>query len=175
MSFLRLKTQVSTFFEQQLDSTRQRLDSNCLIENPTASRLTEALDSLDSLDSNLRAMGGSKKPCNIGNIAQKAINNELNYPQHQTNTATDQETLKGTDPDFYEFLYGKSTEELLYNHLLTCPLCHVKAKQYCLYGAELGKAYDDLLRKDDNARAKREALALRVDRACIKALPKIPF
>ena len=178
MSFLRLKTQVSAFFEQQLDSTRQRLDSNlssCLIENPTVSRLTEALDSLDSLDSNLRAMGGSKKPCNIGNIAQKAINNELNYPQHQTNTATDQETLKGTDPDFYEFLYGKSTEELLYNHLLTCPLCHVKAKQYCLYGAELGKAYDDLLRKDDNARAKREALALRVDRACIKALPKIPF
>lgn len=63
MSFLRLKTQVSTFFEQQLDSTRQRLDSNlssCLIENPTASRLTEALDSLDSLDSNLRAMGGAK-------------------------------------------------------------------------------------------------------------------
>lgn len=126
MSILSLKNQISAFFEQQLDSTRQRLDSNlssCLIENPTAARLTEALDSLDSLDSNLRAMGGSKKPCNIGNIVQKAINNELNYPQHQTNTATDQETLKETDPDFYEFLYGKSTEELLYNHLLTCNQC----------------------------------------------------
>ena len=124
MSFLRLKTQVSTFFEQQLDSTRQRLDSNlssCLIENPTASRLTEALDSLDSLDSNLEGRGDNKKPCNMCNIAQKAINNELNYPQHQTNTATDQETLKETDPDLYDLIYGKSTEELLYNHLLTCP------------------------------------------------------
>jgi len=179
MSFLRLKTQVSTFFEQQLDSTRQRLDSNlssCLIENPTASRLTEALDSLDSLDSNLEGRGDNKKPCNMCNIAQKAINNELNYPQHQTNTATDQETLKETDPDLYDLIYGKSTEELLYNHLLTCPLCHVKAKQYCLYGAELGKAYDDLLRKDDNARAKREALVMQVDRANITGNKRyIPF
>ena len=170
MSFLRLKTQVSTFFEQQLDSTRQRLDSNlssCLIENPTVSRLTEALDSLDSLDSNLRAMGGSKKPCNIGNIVQKAINNELNYPQHQTNTATDQETLKETDPDLYDLIYGKSTEELLYNHLLTCPYCHVEAEQYCLYGAELGKAYDALLLRQGDAKLRRESLALQVDRARI--------
>ena len=170
MSFLRLKTQVSTFFEQQLDSTRQRLDSNlssCLIENRTASRLTEALASLDSLDSNLEGRGGNIKPCNIGNIAQKAIDNELNYPQHQTNTATDQETLKETDPDLYDLIYGKPTEELLYNHLLTCPLCHVEAEQYCLYGAELGKAYDALLLRQGDAKLRRESLALRVDRACI--------
>ena len=170
MSFLRLKTQVSTFFEQQLDSTRQRLDSNlssCLIENPTASRLTEALDSLDSLDSNLEGRGDNKKPCNMCNIAQKAINNELNYPQHQTNTATDQETLKETDPDLYDLIYGKPTEELLYNHLLTCPLCYVEAAQYCLYGDELGKQYDALLLKQEDAQAKRKALALQVDRACI--------
>ncbi len=179
MSFLRLKTQVSTFFEQQLDSTRQRLDSNlssCLIENPTVSRLTEALDSLDSLDSNLRAMGGSKKPCNIGNIVQKAINNELNYPQHQTNTATDQETLKETDPDLYDLIYGKSTEELLYNHLLTCPLCHVKVKQYCLYGDELGKQYDALLLNSEHAQERRTALVMQVDRANITGNKRyIPF
>ena len=179
MSFLRLKTQVSTFFEQQLDSTRQRLDSNlssCLIENPTASRLTEALDSLDSLDSNLRAMGGSKKPCNIGNIVQKAINNELNYPQHQTNTATDQETLKETDPDLYDLIYGKSTEELLYNHLLTCPLCHVEVEQYCLYGDGLGKQYDALLLNSEHAQERRTALVMQVDRANITGNKRyIPF
>lgn len=167
MSFLRLKTQVSTFFEQQLDSTRQRLDSNCLIENLTASRLTEALDSLDSLDSNLEARGDNKKPCNIGNTVQKTSKIELNYPQNTTLAANDQETLKENDPDFYAFLYGKSTEELLYNHLLTCPLCHVEAAQYCLYGDELGKQYDALLLKQEDAQAKRKALALQVDRACI--------
>lgn len=179
MSILSLKTQVSTFFEQQLDSTRQRLDSvlsSCLIENPTASRLTEALDSLDSLDSNLEGRGGNIKPCNIGNIAQKAIDNELNYPQHQTNTATDQETLKENDPDFYAFLYGKSTEELLYTHLLTCPLCHVKAKQYCLYGAELGKQYDALLLNSEHAQERRTALVMQVDRANITGNKRyIPF
>jgi len=167
MSFLHLKNQVSTFFEQPLDSTRQRLDSNCLIENPTAARLTEALDSLDSLDSNLRAMGGSKKPCNIGNIVQEISESELIYPQYTNIAANDQETLKETDPDFYEFLYGKSTEELLYNHLLTCPYCHVEAEQYCLYGAELGKAYDALLLRQGDAKLRRESLALQVDRACI--------
>jgi hypothetical protein len=179
MSFLRLKNQVSTFFEQRLDSTRQRLDSldsDCLIVNATASRLTEALDSLDSLDSNLEGRGGNIKPCNIGNIAQKAINNELNYPQHQTNTATDQETLKETDPDLYDLIYGKSTEELLYNHLLTCPLCHVKAKQYCLYGAELGKQYDALLLNSEHAQERRTALVMQVDRANITGNKRyIPF
>ena len=179
MSFLGLKTQVSTFFEQQLDSTRQRLDSNlssCLIENPTASRLTEALDSLDSLDSNLEGRGDNKKPCNMCNIAQKAINNELNYPQHQTNTATDQETLKETDPDLYDLIYGKPTEELLYNHLLTCPLCHVKVKQYCLYGDELGKQYDALLLNSEHAQERRTALVMQVDRANITGNKRyIPF
>ena len=71
------------------------------------------------------------------------------------------------EADWHEFLYGKSTEELLYNHLLTCPLCHVEAEQYCLYGAELGKAYDALLLRQGDAQTRRESLALQVDRACI--------
>ena len=120
MSFLRLKTQVSTFFEQQLDSTRQRLDSNlssCLIENPTVSRLTEALDSLDSLDSNLRAMGGSKKPCNIGNIVQEISNNESSYPQigHYENTVV-----------------THSPTANRYTHLITCQQCeHFTLTGHC--------------------------------------------
>jgi len=176
MSFLRLKTQVSTFFEQQLDSTRQRLDSNCLIENLTASRLTEALDSLDSLDSNLEARGDNKKPCNIGNTVQKTSKIELNYPQNTTLAANDQETLKENDPDFYAFLYGKSTEELLYNHLLTCPLCYVEVAQYCLYGDELGKQYDALLLNSEHAQERRTALVMQVDRANITGNKRyIPF
>ena len=79
--------------------------------------------------------------------------------------ANDQEAQE--EADWHEFLYGKSTEELLYNHLLTCPLCYVEAAQYCLYGDELGKQYDALLLKQEDAQAKRKALALQVDRACI--------
>ena len=168
MSILSLKNQISAFFEQQLDSTRQRLDSNlssCLIENPTASRLTEALDSLDSLDSNLEGRGGKQKPCNIGNSVQEISESELIYPQYTNIAANDQEAQE--EADWHEFLYGKSTEELLYNHLLTCPLCHVEAEQYCLYGAELGKAYDALLLRQGDAKLRRESLALQVDRACI--------
>ena len=73
-------------------------------------------------------------------------------------------------------IYGKSTEELLYNHLLTCPLCHVKAEQYCLYGAELGKQYDALLLNSEHAQERRTALVMQVDRANITGNKRyIPF
>ena len=120
MSFLRLKNQVSTFFEQRLDSTRQRLDSNlssCLIENPTASRLTEPLDSLDSLDSNLEGRGGKQKPCNIGNIVQEISNNESSYPQigHYENTVV-----------------THSPTANRYTHLITCQQCeHLPLTGHC--------------------------------------------
>ena len=165
MSILSLKNQISAFFEQQLDSARQQLDSDCLIENPTAARLTEALDSLDSLDSNLEARGSSKKPCNTCNSVQEISESELIYPQYTNIAANDKEAQE--EADWHEFLYGKSTEELLYNHLLTCPYCHILRGEYCLYGAELGKAYDALLLNRDDAQARRESLALQVDGARI--------
>ena len=88
--------------------------------------------------------------------------------------ANDQEAQE--EADWHEFLYGKSTEELLYNHLLTCPLCHVKAKQYCLYGAELGKQYDALLLNSEHAQERRTALVMQVDRANITGNKRyIPF
>jgi len=88
--------------------------------------------------------------------------------------ANDQEAQE--EADWNEFLYGKSTEELLYNHLLTCPLCHVKAKQYCLYGAELGKQYDALLLNSEHAQERRTALVMQVDRANITGNKRyIPF
>lgn len=174
MSILSLKNQISAFFEQQLDSTRQRLDSNCLMTPLTASRLTEPLDRLDSLDSNLEGRGGNIKPCNIGNIAQEISESELIYPQYTNIAANDQEAQE--EADWHEFLYGKSTEELLYNHLLTCPLCHVEAEQYCLYGAELGKAYDALLLNSEHSQERRTALVMQVDRANITGNKRyIPF
>lgn len=174
MSILSLKTQVSAFFEQQLDSTRQRLDSNCLMTPLTASRLTEPLDRLDSLDSNLEGRGGKQKPCNIGNIVQEISESELIYPQYTNIAANDQEAQE--EADWHEFIYGKPTEELLYNHLLTCPLCHVKAKQYCLYGVELGKAYDALLLNSEHSQERRTALVMQVDRANITGNKRyIPF
>lgn len=86
-----------------------------------------------------------------------------NDQDHHTKSVVEAQEEAG----WHEFLYGKSTEELLYNHLLTCPLCHVEAAQYCLYGAELGTQYDALLLKQEDAQERRKALALQVDRACI--------
>ena len=88
--------------------------------------------------------------------------------------ANDQEAQE--EADWHEFIYGKSTEELLYTHLLTCPLCHVKAKQYCLYGVELGKQYDALLLNSEHAQERRTALVMQVDRANITGNKRyIPF
>ena len=88
--------------------------------------------------------------------------------------ANDQEAQE--EADWHEFIYGKSTEELLYNHLLTCPLCHVKVKQYCLYGDELGKQYDALLLNSEHSQERRTALVMQVDRANITGNKRyIPF
>jgi len=88
--------------------------------------------------------------------------------------ANDQEAQE--EADWHEFLYGKSTEELLYNHLLTCPLCHVEAEQYCLYGDELGKQYDVLLLNSEHSQERRTALVMQVDRANITGNKRyIPF
>ena len=88
--------------------------------------------------------------------------------------ANDQDAQE--EADWHEFIYGKPTEELLYNHLLTCPLCHVKAKQYCLYGVELGKQYDALLLNSEHSQERRTALVMQVDRANITGNKRyIPF
>ena len=88
--------------------------------------------------------------------------------------ANDQEAQE--EADWHEFIYGKPTEELLYNHLLTCPLCHVVAEQYCLYGDELGKQYDALLLNSEHAQERRTALVMQVDRANITGNKRyIPF
>jgi|GEM_PF-6520074 len=58
-------------------------------------------------------------------------------------------------------------EKPLFNHLLACPYCHVEKAQYCASGYAMGSVYDTLLLNRDDAQARRESLALRVDRACI--------
>ncbi len=58
-------------------------------------------------------------------------------------------------------------EKPLFNHLLACPYCHVLRGEYCINGYAMGSVYDALLLNRDDAQARRESLALRVDRACI--------
>lgn len=77
------------------------------------------------------------------------------------------DTQAAIDLDWRKLIYGISTEDLLYNHLLTCAWCHIEAAQYCLQGNELGKAYDELLQAYDDAQDKRQALSLKVDKAKI--------
>ncbi|WP_297924081.1 hypothetical protein [uncultured Agitococcus sp.] len=122
----------------------------------------------------ISAIDDKETPHKIPTIATIATIAEVESTKQLA--ANDQETLKGTDPDLYDLIYGKSTEELLYNHLLTCPLCHVKVKQYCLYGDELGKQYDALLLNSEHAQERRTALVMQVDRANITGNKRyIPF
>ena len=58
-------------------------------------------------------------------------------------------------------------EKALFHHLLACPYCHIEKAQYCVSGYAMGSVYDALLLNRDDAQARRESLALRVDRACI--------
>ena len=122
----------------------------------------------------ISAIDDKETPHKIPTIATIATIAEVESTKQLA--ANDQETQKETDPDLYDLIYGKSTEELLYNHLLTCPLCHVKVKQYCLYGDELGKQYDALLLNSEHAQERRTALVMQVDRANITGNKRyIPF
>ena len=166
MSILSLKNQISAFFEQQLDSTRQRLDSNCLIENLTASRLTEPLDSLDSLDSNLEGSGGKQKPCNIGNIVQKKskpeqlsiVNNSL------TLLAANDKEVKPYSHHELIHLLNKAAKPL-YHHLIDCQQCSLEDARYCSDGMTLGNTFDCLLLCFDDATNKRYELMNQVIKA----------
>ena len=58
-------------------------------------------------------------------------------------------------------------EKPLFYHLLACPYCYIQKAQYCTKGYAMGSMYDALLLGRDDAQARREDLALRIDRACI--------
>ena len=59
-------------------------------------------------------------------------------------------------------------EKPLFTHLLACPYCHILRGEYCINGYAMGSVYDALLLNRDDAQARRESLALRVDRALIQ-------
>lgn len=98
--------------------------------------------------------------------------------QESTKQLNDNDQEAQEDADWHEFLYGKPTEELLFNHLIDCQWCHIEQAQYCLYGNELGKQYDALLLKNEHAQEKRAALSFQVDRAKItgnrRYMPFVP-
>jgi len=120
----------------------------------------------------ISAIDDKETPHKIPTIATIATIAEVESTKQLA--ANDQEAQE--EADWHEFIYGKPTEELLYNHLLTCPLCHVKVKQYCLYGDELGKQYDVLLLNSEHSQERRTALVMQVDRANITGNKRyIPF
>lgn len=58
-------------------------------------------------------------------------------------------------------------EKPLFYHALDCSICHIEKTRYCANGYAIGNAYDALLLVCEDAQARREDLALRIDRACI--------
>ena len=58
-------------------------------------------------------------------------------------------------------------EKPLFYHALDCPTCHIQKARYCANGYAIGSVYDALLLVCEDAQARREDLALRIDRACI--------
>jgi hypothetical protein len=58
-------------------------------------------------------------------------------------------------------------EKPLFYHALDCSICHIEKAQYCDNGYAIGSVYDALLLVCEDAQARREDLALRIDRACI--------
>jgi len=67
-------------------------------------------------------------------------------------------------------------EKPLLNHLLACPYCYIQKAQYCSNGYAIGSVYDALLLVCEDAQARREDLALRIDKACISGNQRyIPF
>ena len=77
-------------------------------------------------------------------------------------------TVEATPLNFMErnALLVQSEKPLFY-HALNCPYCHIEKAQYCLHGNKQGKAYNEALLLFEDAQARREDLALRIDRACI--------
>ena len=77
-------------------------------------------------------------------------------------------TVEATPLNFMErnALLVQSEKPLFY-HALNCPYCHIEQAQYCLHGNKQGKAYNEALLLFEDAQARREDLALRIDRACI--------
>jgi hypothetical protein len=58
-------------------------------------------------------------------------------------------------------------EKPLFYHALDCSICHIEKARYCANGYAIGSVYDALLLVCEDAQARREDLALRIDRACI--------
>jgi hypothetical protein len=58
-------------------------------------------------------------------------------------------------------------EKPLFYHALDCSICHIEKARYCANGYAIGSVYDALLLVCKDAQARREDLALRIDRACI--------
>jgi hypothetical protein len=58
-------------------------------------------------------------------------------------------------------------EKPLFYHALDCSICNIEKARYCANGYAIGSVYDALLLVCEDTQARREDLALRIDKACI--------
>ena len=93
----------------------------------------------------------SELPTNGENLAHPPMEDGQHSP-----------TVEATPHDFME-----RYEKPLFYHALDCSICHIEQARYCANGYAIGSVYDALLLVCKDAQARREDLALRIDRACI--------
>lgn len=101
-------------------------------------------------------------------VVSEVSTNGENLAQPQSVDGQHSQPVEATHLNFKERndLLVQSEKPLFY-HALSCPYCHIERGQYCLHGNKQGKAYDDALLLFDDAKARREDLVLRIDKACI--------
>ncbi|MBK6756734.1 MAG: hypothetical protein IPG70_03455 [Moraxellaceae bacterium] len=77
-------------------------------------------------------------------------------------------TVEATPLNFMErnALLVQSEKPLFY-HALDCSICNIEKARYCANGYAIGSVYDALLLVCEDTQARREDLALRIDKACI--------
>ena len=93
-----------------------------------------------------------------------------------TNSTKPQQRTANDSPPYSTNELLNYYEKPLFNHLLTCPYCHIEKAQYCINGYAMGSVYDALLLNREDAQAIRASLALRVDKALISGHRRyIPF
>lgn len=93
-----------------------------------------------------------------------------------TNSTKPQQRTANDSPPYSTNELLNYYEKPLFNHLLTCPYCHIEKVQYCINGYAMGSVYDALLLNREDAQAIRASLALRVDKALISGHRRyIPF
>ncbi|MBL0229503.1 MAG: hypothetical protein IPP76_01395 [Moraxellaceae bacterium] len=167
--------------QRNYDATVQKTDAQLLpLKTPQKlrSKNEELRDNLPTLSACISGDNSVNSANSISNEATKTHYENIVVSEVSTNSENlahppmedgqHSPTVEVTPLNFMErnALLVQSEKPLFY-HALNCPYCHIEKAQYCLHGNKQGKAYNEALLLFEDAQARREDLALRIDRACI--------